>query len=232
MLLNAVVLNVNSYLRPPTNRSVVAAEAGAAPSAGLAGVVIGDGSEEVICTRASVEPNAFKIRSLTSSGFSIVVRMLNRVSLVSRPTLRLSTVASGNSWAFRRTKLARCDSLILPTCGSASLSRIVTRVPPVKSMLYIVLSTPKYDPRPPRAPNAARPSTISKNETRMQMWRGLMKSKCGFSSIFRIVSFFSQPCWKQNSKIARDTKTAVNRFQSIPMIIVSAKPFTSSVPTA
>ena len=31
--------------------------------------------------------------------------------------------------------------------------------------------------------------------------------------------------------MTRETKTAVNRFQSMPMIIVRAKPLTSSVPT-
>ena len=46
-----------------------------------------------------------------------------------------------------------------------------------------------------------------------------MKSMFVLSIIFIIVSFLSQPCWSQNSKITRETKTAVNRFQSMPMIM-------------
>src|SRR5208337_569459 len=163
VLLKAVVLKLRGYSRPPANRVVSAGLVlEASPAAALG---IGFASPTVISTLARAGPKASMILFLTLSfscweSWSVaVVRMLNRASLVSLPTRRLSTVTSGRTLAFWRTNSARLDSESDWTVGSDSLSRMVTSVPPVKSMLYIVR---------PRAKKATRPRRMRISEPAMQ----------------------------------------------------------------
>ena len=111
------------------------------------------------------------------------VRVAEALPQVLRLLLRIGE-EHDETLAFCRTNSARLDSESGWTSGSASLSRMVASVPPVKSMLYMLR---------PRAKNAPRPSTISTSEPAMQICRGPMKSKFGLSIIFSMVSCFSQP---------------------------------------
>ena len=88
-----------------------------------------------------------------------MVRILNRARLLSSVNRRLSTVTSGKTLAFWRTSCARCDSVSGLTAGSLSFRRIVTSVPPVKSILNMPW---------PRMAVAIRPSTIKISEPAMQ----------------------------------------------------------------
>ena len=121
---------------------------------------IGFASPTVISTRGQAGPNASRILSLTCVGVLVGradVEPRQRLVL-GRPGGSRRSRRAGRS-AFCRTNSARCDSESDWTVGSASLSRMVTSVPPVKSMLYIVR---------PRAKKATRPSRIRISEPAMQ----------------------------------------------------------------
>ena len=96
------------------------------------------GSPTVISTRCEAGPNALRIVSLTFSVFCSVVRMLNRVRRLVAADLEAldGHVGQARSPSAARSWPAATRSAFL-TSGSSSLSRIVTSVPPVKSMLYI-----------------------------------------------------------------------------------------------
>ena len=117
---------------------------------------------------------------------------------------------------------ARCDSDSDLTSGSSSLSRIVTSVPPVKSMLYIDW---------PRAKKATRPSDDHDQRAGHAVVPRADEVDVGLVHHLQHRQLLEPAlAGSQNSKITRETKTAVNRFQSMPMIMVRAKPLTSSVP--